>query len=69
MIDVVNLKEMPECIMEPGWGVEILSGKDMTSRVFPEPFYDIEVRRIRRQEDEVDSEMFRLFLHCWKRRV
>ena len=42
MIDVVNLKEVPECLMELDGRVEILSGKDMTSCVFPKSLNDIE---------------------------
>ena len=64
MIDVINLKEMPEGIMELGGRVEVLSGKHMSPRVFPEPLDDVEVRRIRRQEYEVDSEFGRLVLYC-----
>lgn len=63
MIDVVNLKEVPESIMELIWRVEILSRKDMTSCVFPKSLNDIEIRRIRRQKYEVDSEFCRLFLY------
>lgn len=50
--------------MKLGRGIEILSGKHMTSRVFPKPLDDIEIRRIRRQEYEVDSEFGRLVLYC-----
>ena len=64
MIDVVNLKEMPECIMELGRGIEILSSQNMTSSVFPESLDYIEIRRIRRQEYEVDSEFGRRVLYC-----
>ena len=31
MIDVINLKEMPDGIMELGGRVKVLSGQDMTS--------------------------------------
>ena len=31
MIDVINLKEMPDGIMELGGRVKVLSGRDMTS--------------------------------------
>lgn len=31
MIDVINLKEMPDGIMELGGRVKLLSGQDMTS--------------------------------------
>jgi len=56
MIDVINLKEMPEGIMELGGRVKVLSGQDMTSCIFPEPLNYVEVRRIRRQENEIDTE-------------
>lgn len=36
----------------------------MTSCVFPKPLYDIEVRRIRRQEYEADSKFVCLVLYC-----
>lgn len=63
MIDEVNLKEMPECLMELDWRVEILSGKDMTFCVFPKSLNDIEIRRIRRQKYEIDSEFCRFILY------
>lgn len=64
MIDVINLKKMPESFMKPGGGVEILSCKDVTPCVFPKPLYYIEIRRIGRQEYKADSEFCRLVLHC-----
>lgn len=59
MIDVVNLKEMPQGIMEIGGRIEILSRKNMLSGILPEPFNNIEVRGIWRQEYEVDSPLGR----------
>lgn len=64
MIDVINLKEMPEGIVELGGRVEILSCKDMTPRIFPKPLDDIEGRRIWRQEYEADSKFGSLIFHC-----
>lgn len=43
MIDVVNLKEMPQGIMEIGGRIEILSRKNMLSGILPEPFNNIEL--------------------------
>lgn len=63
MIDVINLEEMPECIMELGGRVEILSSQDMASCVFPESFNNIEIRGIRRQKYEGDSKFSRLVLY------
>ncbi len=64
MIDVIDLKELPEGIMKLGGSVKVLSGQDMPSCVFPKPLYDIEVRRIRRQEYEADSKFVCLVLYC-----
>ncbi len=64
MIDVVNLEEIPESLMEVGWRVEVFSRQDMTSCVFPESLNYVEVRRIRRQEYEVDSKFNRFVLYC-----
>lgn len=49
--------------MELSWRVEVFSGKDMTSCVFPKPLDDIEIRRIWRQKYEIDSEFRRFILY------
>ena len=63
MIDVINLKEMPEGVVELGGRVKVLSGQDMTSCIFPEPLDYVEVRRIRGQENEADTEFGGLVLY------
>lgn len=63
MIDVVDLKEIPQGIMELGGRIEILSRKNMLSGILPEPFNNIEVRGIWRQEYEVDSQLGRFILY------
>ena len=56
MIEVINLKEMPQGIMKLGGSIEIFPGKHMSTRVFPKPLYNVEVRGIRWQKYEVDIE-------------
>lgn len=64
MINVINLEEMPEGIMELGGRIKVLSGKDMTSCMFPEPFDYVEVRGIWRKENEADTKFRGLVLYC-----
>lgn len=54
---------MPEGVVELGGRVKVLSGQDMTSCIFPEPLDYVEVRRIRGQENEADTEFGGLVLY------
>lgn len=61
MIDVILFKEISQSLVKFCRRVKIPAGQHMSPCVFPESLDDIEVRGIRREEHEVDSEIGGLF--------
>lgn len=57
MIPEILVKEMPQGLMELRRSIEIPSGEDLLPCVFPQPLYYVEVRGIRRKEDQLDAEL------------
>ena len=64
MIDVILFKEIPQSLVKACRRVKIPAGQHMPPCVFPESLNDVEVRGIRREEDEVDSELDGFLQHC-----
>lgn len=63
MTDIL-FKEFTERIMEERGCLKKPCVQDLLSDVFPQPFDDVEVRGIRREEDKVDSKFRRFVLYC-----
>lgn len=57
MVHEILIKEMSQCLMELRRSIEIPSCEDMLPGIFPQPFYDVEVRGIRRKEDKLDVKL------------
>ena len=64
MIDVILFKEIPQGLVKACRRVKIPAGQHMPPCVFPESLNDVEVRGIRREEDEVDSKLGGFLQHC-----